>query len=265
MKTRSEFLWLIGLFFLIAQGHALAQNTSASLNGEVQDEKEAAIPGASVTLKNVDTGIALEIASDTSGYYTFLNLPAANYELRISANGFQTYLQTGIRIALNEKARVDIQMNVGSITETLEVRAEIPQLNFDDATQSGSLEPKTVGDLPLIVAGGPRSAASFATLLPGVTTPDGDIIGARINGGVHYSGEAVLNGVSLVNPSGGNGTWSAAFDFPQSPDMVSELKVLTSNYEPQYGSTGGAVLFWRRKRAQISFTVEPTNTTEIPC
>src|SRR5262249_62085184 len=124
---------------------------------------------------------------------------------------------------------------VGAMTEIIQVQAEAAQLNREDATQSGSIEPKTVNNLPLIVAGGPRSSASFAALLPGVTTPDGNVVGAHFNGSVQYAGEAILNGVTLVNPSGGNGTWSAAFDFPQSPDKVSELKVPKSNYQPDDG------------------------------
>src|SRR5262245_64351848 len=92
-----------------------------------------------------------------------------------------TYIRSGVRIALNEKARLDAQLKVGAMTEIVQVQAEAAQINREDATQSGSVEPQTVADLPLIVGGSPRSAATFATLLPGVATPDGSIFSAHFN------------------------------------------------------------------------------------
>jgi carboxypeptidase family protein len=245
----SRVVLLLALFY----GVAAAQNISASLNGVITDENGGAISKAAVTLISVDTGIELKATTDSGGYYSFLNLLAGDYELKVTANGFQSYTRSGFRIALNEKARLDAQLKVGAMTDVVQVQAGAAQINREDATQSGSIEPNTVNNLPLIVAGGPRSSASFAALLPGVTTPDGNVVGAHFNGSVQYAGEAILNGVTLVNPSGGNGTWSAAFDFPQSPDMVSELRVLNANYEPQYGSTGAAVFIMETKAGTNQF------------
>src|SRR5262249_2847448 len=152
-----------------------------------------------------------------------------------------------IRLTLREGARLDIKLEIGTESQTIEVQADASPLNYDTAEQKGGIAPETLGELPLLVGGGVRSSARFVTLLPGVTSPTGDVLDAHINGGQQYSGESILNGVSLVNPSGGNGIWSAAFDFAQSPDMVSELKVLTADYEPQYGATGGAVVIMETK------------------
>src|SRR5262245_48799745 len=252
-SIRKRHFLLFVLYLALFYAVAAAQNISASLNGVITDENGSAIVKAAVTLIAVNTGIEFKSSTDSGGYYGFLNLPAGDYELRVTADGFQRYTRTGFRIALNEKARLDAQLKVGAMTEIVQVQAEAAQINREDATQSGSIEPKTVNDLPLIVAGGPRSSASFAALLPGVTSPDGNVVGAHFNGSVQFAGEAILNGVTLVNPSGGNGTWSAAFDFPQSPDMVSELRVLNANYEPQYGSTGAAVFIMETKAGTNQF------------
>lgn len=241
------------LFLALVHGAAAAQNTSASINGVITDQSGAVIPNANVTLRAISTGIDFKIATDAGGLYSFLNLAAGDYELKFSADGFQSYVRSGVRISLNEKARIDAQLKIGATSEIVEINADVSPINREDATQSGSIEPKTVNDLPLIVAGGPRSSASFATLFPGVTTPDGSVIGAHFNGSVQYAGEAILNGVTMVNPNGGNGTWSAAFDFPQSPDMVSELKILNGNYEPQYGSTGAVVFIMETKAGTNQF------------
>jgi hypothetical protein len=241
------------LFLALIYGIAAGQNISASLNGVITDETGSAITKAAVTLISTNTGIELKVSTDSGGYYSFLNLPAGDYELKVTANGFQSYTRSGIRIALNEKVRLDAQMKVGAMTEIVQVQAEAQQINREDATQSGSVEPKTVADLPLIVGGSPRSAASFAVLMPGVATPDGSIFSAHFNGGMLHGGEAILNGVTMVNPSGGGGVSSAAFDFAQSPDMVSELKLLNANYEPQYGSTGNMVIVMETKAGTSSF------------
>src|SRR5262245_20107956 len=240
---------LLALFY----GIAAAQNISASLNGVITDEHGGAITRAAVTLISVNTGIEFKALADSGGYYSFLNLPAGDYELKVTANGFQSYTRTGLRIALNEKARVDAQLKVGAMTEIVQVQAEAPQINREDATQSGGIEPKTVSELPLIVGGSFRSAANFAVLMPGVATPDGDIFKAHFSGGQLHGGEAILNGVTMVQPSGGGGVSSAAFDLSQSPDMVSELKLLNANYDPQYGSTGATVIVMETKAGTNSF------------
>jgi hypothetical protein len=241
------------LFLALISGTAAAQNISASLNGVITDENSSAVTKAAVTLISIDTGIEHKATTDSGGYYSFLNLAAGDYELKVTANGFQSYTRSGIRIALNEKARIDAQLKIGAMTEIVQVQAEAQQINREDATQSGSIEPKTVADLPLIVGGSPRAAASFATLLPGVATPDGSIYSAHFNGGMLRAGEAILNGITMVNPSGGGAVSSAAFDFAQSPEMVSELKVLNANYEPQYGSTGAMVIIMETKAGTSSF------------
>jgi hypothetical protein len=240
---------LLALFY----GIAAAQNISASLNGVITDERGGAVTKAAVTLISVNTGIEFKASTDSGGYFGFLNLPAGDYELKVTADGFQSYTRSGVRIALNEKVRLDVQLKVGAMTEIVQVQAEAPQINREDATQSGGVEPKTVAELPLIVGGSFRSAATFAVLMPGVATPDGDIFKAHFNGGMLHGGEAILNGVTMVNPSGGGGVSSAAFDFAQSPDMVSELKLLNSNYEPQYGSTGATVIVMETKAGTNSF------------
>jgi hypothetical protein len=252
-STRMRRFLPVVVFLALLEGIAAGQNISASLNGMIADENGGAITKAAVQLISVDTGIEIKTSTDSSGFYAFLNLPAGDYELKVTANGFRSYIRSGIRIALNEKLRMDAQLTVGATTETIEVKAEALQVNREDATQGGSIEPKTVSDLPLIVGGSVRAAASFAILLPGVVTPNGSIYSAHFNGGALGGGEAILNGVTMVNPSGGGAVSSAAFDFAQSPDMVSELKLLNGNYEPQYGSSGSMVMIMETKAGSNQF------------
>jgi hypothetical protein len=254
MKTirKRNFLPIISLVALF-NVFSIAQSISASLSGALTDEAGGAITKASVRLKSISTGIEFKLSTDSKGYYSFLNLPAGDYELNVTATGFQTYTRSGIRIALNEKVRLDLQLKIGAMTEVVQVTAEAPQINRDDATQSGSIEPKTVADLPLIVDGSVRSSAEFTKLLPGVVTPDGSIYGAYFNGGSLRAGEAILNGITMVNPAGSGGLSDAGFDFAQSPDMVSELKLLNGNYEPQYGTSSSMIIIMETKAGTSRF------------
>jgi hypothetical protein len=226
---------------------ASAQVSSTMMTGVITDASGAAVPNAEVTLTELSTALARKASSDESGLYQFPRLQPGAYELRVAAKGFRDYVQKGLKLNLMDKARVDVRMEVGTVESVVEVQANASQVNFENAEQKAGVSPETMSELPLMVSNGVRSAATFVTLLPGAASPTGDAIDARYNGGTKYAGEALLNGSSLINPSGGQGMYSAAMDFAQSPDMVSELKVLQANYEPQYGSTGGAVIIMETK------------------
>ena len=112
-------------------------------------------------------------------------------------------------------------------------------------TQEHGIAPETLNQLPLLMNSGPRAAAGFAMLMPGVSTGGGNnAFDARINGGLQSGDEASLDGVSMQQGFMSQGGMVSIFqDFPMSPDMVSEVKVLTSNYAPEYGSsTSGQIM-----------------------
>ena len=230
-----------------------AQNINASLSGTITDPTGAAVPSAQLILTAQETGTVSRFTTGVDGVYSFPNLPPGAYELRVSAQGFRDYRQEGILVRVGDFLRQDVALSLGASTQTIDVVANASPLNFDNAQRKEGVNPETMKELPLVVAGGPRSAAGFVNLLPGVTNGGGDVTNAHFNGSVAYSGEALLDGISLEYPSGGNGMFSAFFDFPQSPDMISEIKVLTSNYEPQYGSTGGAIVIMETKSGTNQF------------
>src|SRR5262249_6500185 len=130
-------------------------------------------------------------------------------------------------------------LQIGGQTETVTVTADASAINFENATIQGGVPPETLNNLPIVVGGAPRSSMGLAVLLPGVATgSSGQAFNARINGGLQMGDEAVFDGVSMqqgfMNQSG---MVSLQGDFQMSPDMVSEVKVVTSNYDAQYGST----------------------------
>ncbi len=254
MCRKRAFAWLLVLCLVgLVPTLCRAQNVNASLSGTITDPSAAAVPGAELTLTAQETGVVAKFTTGTDGVYSFPNLQPGSYQLLVSAHGFRDYRQQGILVRVGDFLRQDVTLILGAATQTVDVVANPSPLNFDNAQRKEGVSPETMKELPLVVAGGPRSAAGFVNLLPGVTNGGGDVTNAHFNGSVAYSGEALLDGISLEYPSGGNGMFSAFFDFPQSPDMISEIKVLTSNYEPQYGSTGGAIVIMETKSGTSQF------------
>src|ERR1700724_986443 len=219
-----------------------AQSNNASITGEIIDPQGAVIQGAQVVLTSKDTKQMSNYVSDANGYYSFRNVLPGTYQLTITAEGFGQYTQDGILVRVGYPIRQDVQLKLEATAERVEVAADASALNFENAELRGSIDPQVIQDVPLLVSGSRRSAANFASILPGVVRGSGDVSGAHVNGGQSQTGIAVLDGIALFNSSGTQGLTGAVNDFPQSPDVISEFQVLTSNYDAQYGSAGGVTV-----------------------
>ncbi len=247
MSFRYDCWWAVlclGMALCVPSAPVAAQTVGASLSGTVQDATGAVIPGVELTLINEGTGAVSTFVSDEAGRFSFQNLAPGSYELRASLPGFKEYVQSGIQLRINQKARLDVVMEIGEVTETIEVVGQPPQLNFENATREEGIDPDTLQKLPLLVSGTVRSSAALAVLIPGVTTGgSNNPYDARFNGSVVSGDEAIVDGVTMQQGTmSQSGMISIYQDFPYSPDMISEIKVLTSNYEPQYGGTAGATI-----------------------
>jgi hypothetical protein len=227
----------LGLFAFAISGRAQIGN--ATLGGTVMDPSGAAVANAELTLTNKTTGFEMKVTSNERGEYTFRNVTPATYDLKIVKAGFENYVQKDIVLTINQAGRADATLKVGATTETVTVEGENTLINFDNGTVQGGIDPDTVKDLPLIVAGKPRSSASFAVLLPGVSTgSSNEAFNARINGGIQSGDEALLDGATMQEGfMSQSGMVAIQGDFQMSPDMVQEVKVLASDYDAQYGSS----------------------------
>ncbi|PYV91123.1 MAG: hypothetical protein DMG05_08085 [Acidobacteria bacterium] len=236
------------VFFCLMLCHSVelrGQNLNASISGTITDPSGAAVPNADMTLRSVSTGTETRVKSGPDGLFNILNLPQGAYDLTVSAQGFRDYVQRGIAVNLNEKIRIDVKLELGEAKQVIEVQADASPLNFDSGEVKGTIAPQTLEELPLIVGGITRSAVAFARLLPGVTSASGDDrrnFETRINGGINEGDEAILDGISIVDGAlSQNGIELATTGMPFSPEAISEISILTSNYDPQYGTTSSAV------------------------
>src|SRR3984893_3686856 len=241
-EERSRFFRLfviLSLFCCVVAVSARAQIGNATLDGTVTDPSGGVVANAELTLVNTANRIEARFTSNERGEFTFRNLTPGTYELRVSKAGFENYVQTGIVVTINASVRADVALRVGATSETVRVESENSLINYDNGTLQGGADPETIKDLPLAVEGKPRSSAALAVLLPGISTGGGsEAFQARINGGQESGDEALLDGATMQEGfMSQSGMVSIQQDFQMSPDMVQEVKVLTSSYDAQYGSS----------------------------
>lgn len=248
---------LLFVFGLFSSGPCSlwSQSFNASLSGTVYDESGGVVPGVELTLTRDETGARFTFLSDDVGRYSFQSLSPGTYTLRAVTPGFKEYVQAGIELNINVRARVEIILQIGARSEQIEVVASPTLMNFESPTREGGIDPDTLGELPLMMDAQIRSAAGFAVLLPGVTSGGGNnAFDCRFNGGTFSGDEAILDGVTMQQGAKSqSGMISIFADFPYSPDMVSEVKVLIANYEPQFGGTAGAVIIAETKSGTQEF------------
>lgn len=225
-----------------------AQSANATISGTVTDPSGAVVPGAQVTLTYVTAGTVKKVTAGSNGFYSFPNLVAGAYRIECSAKGFNTFVQTGIELRLNETVQIPITLKLGASTQTVQVLANASPVNFQNAVVREGIARQQIAQLPIIVEGGQRSAANFVKIMPGVSTEGTPLTNVTntittFNGNENMSEEAVLDGVSMMEGLlSQTGMVAIASDFPISPEAVGEISVLTQNYDPQYGATTGAVI-----------------------
>ncbi|HVT93053.1 MAG TPA: TonB-dependent receptor [Bryobacteraceae bacterium] len=234
---------LLVLCFAVAQ-LVFGQSQNGSISGVVTDNSGAVVPQAKVTLVSTERNVTSVVETDSQGRYSFPSLLPATYDLSVDAAGFKGYVQRGILLLANQTSRIDATLQVGDASTKVEVTADVAQLNLDNGTKQEGVAPAVIKQLPLLVAAGtPPNAVQFVSFLPGVNTGTSpQAFNARINGGLKMGDEAIMDGVSMQEGTMSQSGMVSFFDFPTTPDMVSEVRVLTSSYEPEYGVTTGGVI-----------------------
>src|SRR5262245_40706391 len=195
-----RFWSTIGLSLTLLVGgslEAVAQSFNSAIVGSVTDQTGGVIAGAGLSLTSTQTAAVSSFTTGADGLYRFGNLARGTYDLKVSAQGFRDFLQSGISLNINETVTVNVKMEVGVAVQQVEVTAEASPLNFTDSTVKQSINTDIIAELPLPVQGNTRSVANFVVLMPGVSTPSGNPFDVRINGGQQMGDEAVLDGVTM--------------------------------------------------------------------
>ena len=241
MKVMHRSIMLVILFCLAVGKPAGAQTSSTSLRGMVTDASGSAIAGATVTLKNTESGVERTVATDTSGEFQFLQLSAGKYTLNISAQGFANYEQKDLALLVNTPVSTIVQLKIGAATESVTVTGEAPPLNIVDASLGNSFSETQVKQIPI----DGRNVPDLLTLQAGVAytgnRPDidknNDTRSGAVNGARSDQSNFTLDGVDVNDQSNGYAFTSV---LPITPDSVQEFRVTTSNYNADQGQGSGA-------------------------
>ncbi|HEV2383340.1 MAG TPA: TonB-dependent receptor [Terriglobia bacterium] len=236
---------LVGLWLILGSlGLLWAQSDRATITGTVTDQTGAVIVGAAVTATNVATGISIRATTSSAGDYEVPLLPAGSYQLTVEQTGLKKSVQSGIDLEVGQTVRVDVKMQVGQATQTVQVTAQAELLQRDTSDRGTVVTARDVEELPIVAQQEQRNAGFYMTLAPGVTgrgtaTPtasgSGRELNTTVNGSPSGSTEFHLDGAVL-----GNGYMLAGDfrDLPFPPDAVGEFNVMTLNPPAQYGQTG---------------------------
>ena len=247
-QSRSTLCNLIGacLTLWCVSGLPLhAQFDTAVVLGTVRDGSGAVVPGATLTLKNVDTGITAETQSDENGNYQFFNVRVgAAYEVTAACQGFTSAIVKNVGVAVNARQRVDFTLQVGGLTDEVVVSAGAQLLETDSSERGQVIERQQIVNLPL----NGRSYSSLALLSTGVLESNQNGVGTsgregsfNVNGLRNTANNFQLDGID----NNLYGTSNQGFSnqvIQVSPDAVAEFKVQTNNYSAEYGRSGGAVI-----------------------
>lgn len=226
-------------FALLAVG-VKAQNLSTTIAGTVKDSSGAVMPGVTVTATNEATNVANTVQTNADGAYAFLSLPVGTFDIEVKQSGFTNYKQTGIILNINDHITVDVTMQVGAVSQTVEVSATAAHVDTSSATLGNVIGGKTIEDQPLLN----RSYVDLMGLQAGVnvSTGSGSVSGMLSAGNVSVSGSRQdANGFSVnggtVEEGEGNGT-----SIIPNADSIAEFKIITNSAAAEYGHySGGAV------------------------
>jgi hypothetical protein len=221
---------------------ALAQEVSAGITGRITDPSGAAVVGAVVTAKDVNRGTVWPTKTNEEGIYAFPRIPVGTYELKVEATGFKTATRPNIVLELNQRARLDITLEIGTVTETVEVTGAAPLLNTDTTIVGATLTPTTLTKTPLIS----RNFISLTLLAPGVTTTNP----AAFNNGVRTSGggRPYVNGNRkeannfLLDGIDNNHTSDNLTAYQPNLDAIQEVRMITNNASAEFGNFQGGVI-----------------------
>jgi Carboxypeptidase regulatory-like domain len=248
------FVGILAFFLLFSSASLRAQTTNGSIQGTVTDPSGAAVGGANVTGRNLDTGLTAATVTSDAGLYSLANLPPGRYAVTIEGPNFKKYLRDGVTVQTGSTTSLDVAMQMGGVTENVTVSADASQLETSTSDLGATVQQSLIQNLPLEVSGTVRNPVQFITLIPGFVGNVGNDPGSnstddfKVDGGQENSTDVLVDGVSisLVSP---NTQWNKGV----STEGVQEFKVLQSNFSPEYGESGDGIVSLTMKSGTNEF------------
>jgi len=242
----------IAAWFLVSVIPAVA-DTGGSVSGTVKDSSAGAIPNVAVTIRNVDTSVPQKVNTNADGYYVFPTLPVGRYEIEITSDGFKPYKRTGLVIDVNTKLQADVTLEVGERSEQILVSESAVHVE----TESSQMGEVVAGTVITAVALNGRSFTDLMSLQPGIVPmstqlPDSIVMaGAQVaiapSGGLNPGNQSIsgqreeANGF-MVKGGDVKEMMNGGTSIVPNLDSISEFRILTNNFDAEYGNYSGGVI-----------------------
>ena len=243
MKLR---IFVVSLMAIVGSSNLVAQSTFGSIVGTVQDKSGSVIPGAKLTLTNLDENTTRETESNPQGSYEFLNVLAGRYSVVAEHSGFSRVRVAELRLDSRQERRLDLSMDVAAVTATVDVQAQVAQINTENATIEDTKDFRLVTELPVNYRGGSTSPLAAIVALPGVQQDaSGNISvgGGATTQSTDYSLDGISNQAIRTNGAFAN-------MYPSS-EMLSEFKVSSVNNNAEFGSVGDVLITTKSGANQV--------------
>ena len=237
---RVRVLALLALLSIVAIGvlstPAMADNLYASIRGTVTDPSGAVISGAKMIATNASTGIMYTTTSNSSGSFTFLQLPIGDYTVKAEQSGFKAYQASGIHLDLDQVYNLSVKLALGAATEQIVVEANPVQVEQTDMQLGTTITGQTIVDIPL----NGRNWTQLQQLEPGIVGTSDRFGGG--NGAYSGNGAETQQNSFLINGVDSNdASLNTALVIP-SPDAIGEFRLITSTINPEYGRNSGTII-----------------------
>ncbi len=233
-------LSIIAIAILLAVPQAGAQSTGGRIRGTVVDPTGAAVAAATVQLTNEATHSTRQVQSGENGDYIFIEVPIATYEIDVTQAGFKKYTRKGVALDLNQVISVDIALQLGVATESVEVTGAPPVVDTSSTQLGAVVNERSSTQLPL----NQRDVYQLLQLQPGVQSQLGNdtFYGSDKPGVVTVNGGRGRSNNYSVNGGDGNDLFANLPAIEPSPDSIAEFRVISNSFDAEYGRNSGAVV-----------------------
>ena len=250
-------LLLAGLILVVAApSAALAQAVTGTLLGTVSDTTGAVVAGAKVTVTNQNTGLTRTVKTDAIGEYTVPSIPTGTYTVLAEMDGFKATALSNVELGVDQRARIDVKLEVGAMTESVTIEAQTPLVQTSSSELGATIKDEQIQALPL----NGRNFVSLTRTVPGVLRGN---IGANIDGAgslawrasasFSANGQRARDNNFMLDGVDNNETWLQTVVIFPSVDALDEFKLQTSTYSAEFGRSLGGVVNLQIKSGTNSY------------
>src|SRR5262245_1649110 len=228
---------------LLAALPAFAQTSTATLTGTVRDSTGAILPAVTVTATNSEKNASQTLVSNDAGSYVFPALLPGIYSVTAELPGFKKFVRDGITLQVNQTARIDIELSIGGLTETVQGTEAAPMVETETSSRGSVIDQKKIVELPL----NGRDYNQLALLSPGVLPSTPRLASVNFKGAINVNGNRTFNNVFLLDGVD-NISYASSFRgenvqvIQPSVEALQEFKIQTNAYSAEFGRSSGAVV-----------------------